>query len=59
VSEKSLENGANHGLLVLAMALPGASGSLVLERMQKKIAAATLTVYCRSREGKMEIPAGS
>jgi hypothetical protein len=40
VSEKSLRNGANHGLLVLAKALPGASGSLALERMQKKIAAA-------------------
>ena len=38
VSEKSLRNGANHGLLVLAKALPGASGSLALERMQKKIA---------------------
>jgi hypothetical protein len=40
VSEKSLRNGANHGLLVLAKALPGASGSSALERMQKKIAAA-------------------
>ncbi len=40
MSEKSLRNGANHGLLVLAKALPGASGSLALERMQKKIAAA-------------------
>jgi len=40
VSEKSLRNGANHGLLVLAKALPGASGPLALERMQKKIAAA-------------------
>ena len=40
VSEKSLRNGANHGLLVLAKALSGASGSLALERMQKKIAAA-------------------
>jgi hypothetical protein len=40
VSEKSLRNGANHGLLVLAKALPGASGFLALERMQKKIAAA-------------------
>jgi hypothetical protein len=39
VSEKSLQNGANHGLLVLAKTLPGASGSLALERMQKKIAA--------------------
>jgi hypothetical protein len=36
VSEKSLRNGANHGLLVLATALPGASGSLALERIQKK-----------------------
>ena len=34
------KNGANHGLSVLAKALPGASGSLALERMQKKIAAA-------------------
>jgi hypothetical protein len=42
VSEKSLRNGANHGLLVLAKALPGASGSLTLERMQKKIAAAAI-----------------
>ena len=39
VLEKSLRNGANHGLLVLAKALPGASGSLALERIQKKIAA--------------------
>jgi hypothetical protein len=39
--EKSPLNGANHGLLVLAKALPGASGSLALERMQKMIAAAT------------------
>ena len=40
MSEKSLQNEANHGLLALAKALPGASGSLALERMQKKIAAA-------------------
>jgi uncharacterized protein (DUF58 family) len=40
LSERSLRNGANHGLLVPAKALPGASGSLALERMQKKIAAA-------------------
>ena len=40
VSKKSLRNGANHGLLVLANAMPGASGSLALDRMQKKIAAA-------------------
>jgi hypothetical protein len=40
MSEKSLRNGANHGLLVLTKALPGASGSLALEQMQKKIAAA-------------------
>jgi len=40
VSEKSLRNGANHGLWVLAKTLPGASGSLALERMQKKVAAA-------------------
>ena len=39
-SEKSLRNGANYGFLVLARALPGASGSLALERMQRKIAAA-------------------
>jgi hypothetical protein len=36
VSEKSLQNGANHGLWVLAKALPGASGSLALKRMQKR-----------------------
>jgi hypothetical protein len=40
VSEKSLRNGENHGLLVLAKALPGASGSWALEGMQKRIAAA-------------------
>jgi hypothetical protein len=40
VSEKPLRNGANHGLLVLAKALPGAFGSLALERMPKNIAAA-------------------
>ena len=40
VSEQVLRNGENHDLLVLAKALPGASGSLALERMQKKIAAA-------------------
>lgn len=36
MSEKLLRNWANHGLLVLAKALPGASGSLALERMQKR-----------------------
>jgi hypothetical protein len=51
VSERSLRNGANHGLLVLAKALPGASGSLALERMQKKIAA-TATVSILSSPGK-------
>jgi hypothetical protein len=35
VSEKSLRNGANHGFLAWAEDLPGASGSLALERMQK------------------------
>jgi hypothetical protein len=40
VSEKSLRNGANHGLLVLAKDLPGAPDSLALGPMQKKIAAA-------------------
>jgi len=40
MSERVLRNGENHGLLVLAEALPGASGSLALEGMQKKIAAA-------------------
>jgi hypothetical protein len=40
MSEKSLRNGENHGLMVLAKALPGASGSLALEGMQKRIAAA-------------------
>ena len=42
VSEKSLRNGANHGFLVPAKALPSASGSLALERMQKKTAAAAI-----------------
>ena len=52
VSEKSLRNGANHGLLVLAKALPGASGFLALERMQKKIAAAAICgILARSRKG--------
>ena len=41
-SEKSLRNGENHGLLVLAKALPGASGSWALEGMQKRIAAAAI-----------------
>jgi hypothetical protein len=41
VSEKLLRNGTNHGLLVLAKTLPDASGSLALECMQNKIAAAT------------------
>jgi hypothetical protein len=40
VSEKSLRNGENHGLLVLAKTLPGASGSWALEGMQEMIAAA-------------------
>jgi hypothetical protein len=57
VPEKSLRNGANHGLLVLAKALPGASGSLALERMQKRSQQRQLAVYCRRRESKMEIPA--
>jgi hypothetical protein len=35
VIEKSLRDEANHGLLVLARALTGASGSFALERMQK------------------------
>jgi hypothetical protein len=53
VSEKSLRNGANHGLLVLAKALPGASGSLAMDRMQKKIAAAaTGAILGYSREAK-------
>jgi hypothetical protein len=42
LTEKSLRNGANHGFLVPAKALPGASGSLALERMRKKIAAAAI-----------------
>jgi hypothetical protein len=58
VSEKSLRNRANHGLLVLAKALPGASGSLALERMQKRSPAdANGGIVVRSRESKMEIPA--
>jgi len=57
VSEKSLRNRANHGLLVLAKALPGASGSLALERMQKRSPAdANGGIVVRSRESKMEIP---
>jgi hypothetical protein len=59
VFEKSLRNGANHGLLVLAKALPGASGSLALERMQKKIAAAATCSILSSTESKMEIPVKS
>ena len=39
VSEKVLRNGENHGRLVLAKALLGASSSLALEGMQKRIAA--------------------
>jgi hypothetical protein len=39
VSEKSFRNWANHDLLVLANTLRGTSGSLALERMQKRIAA--------------------
>ena len=42
VAEKSLRNGANHSLWVLAKAMPDASGSLAPERMQKKIAAAAI-----------------
>src|ERR1035438_7710209 len=56
VSEKSLRNGANHGLLVPAKALPVASGSLALERMQKRSQQRQLAVYCRRRKSKMEIP---
>ena len=40
VSVKWIPNQASHGFLVLAKALPGASGSLALERIQKEIAAA-------------------
>ena len=40
VSERSLRNGANDGLLAPAKALPGASASLPLERILKKIAEA-------------------
>jgi hypothetical protein len=58
VSEKSLRNGANHGLSVLAKALPGASGSLALERMQKKIAAAA-TGDILSPPGKQNGNSGS
>jgi hypothetical protein len=42
VSERSLQKGANYGFWVPAKALAGASGSLALERMQKKIAAAAI-----------------
>jgi hypothetical protein len=43
--------------LVLAKALPGASGSLALKRMQIKIASGGKgSILVRSREGKMEIP---
>jgi hypothetical protein len=40
VSEKWIRNQASRGFLVPAKALPGASGSLALERIQKMIAAA-------------------
>jgi hypothetical protein len=53
-------NGANHGLLVLAKTLPGASGSLALEGMQKTIAAAaTVGIFSSGPESKMEIPGES
>jgi len=57
VSERSLRIGANDGLLVAAKALPGASGSLPLERILKRSQKQQLAVYCRRWEGKMEIPA--
>jgi thiol-disulfide isomerase/thioredoxin len=50
-------NGANHGLLVLAKALPGASDTLVWNECRKRSQQRQLTVYCRRRESKMEIPA--
>jgi hypothetical protein len=53
VSEKSLRNGEHLGFIVTAKALPGASDSLALERMQKKVAAeATGGILVRSREAK-------
>ena len=58
MSEKSLRNGANHGLLVPANALPGASGSLALEGMQKRIAAAA-TGGILSSPGKQNGNSGS
>ena len=45
MSEKSLRNRANHGLLVLAKALPGASGALALERIRKRWCAEYLVIY--------------
>jgi hypothetical protein len=46
--------------LVLAKALPGVSGSLALEGMQKKIAAAaTGGIFSSGRKSKMEIPGES
>ena len=60
VSERVLRNGANHGLLILAKALPGASGSLALERMRKKVVSRALGgVFFRHRASKMEIPVES
>jgi hypothetical protein len=56
MSERSLRNGANHGLMVPTKALPGASGSLALERMRKRWQRRQLAVYCRRRECTMEIP---
>jgi hypothetical protein len=40
VPEKSLRNWVNHGSLVPAKAVSRTTGSLALERMQKKVAAA-------------------
>ena len=56
MSEQWIRNQARRSFLVLAKALPGASGSLALERMQTKIAAAATGGNCRRWESKMEIP---
>ena len=53
---------ATIGTLALVLSplfLPGASGSLALERMQKGSQLRQLAVYCHRWEGKIEIPAKS
>ena len=53
VSEKSLRNGASHGFLVPAKALPGTPGALGLKRIQKRSRAeANGGILIRSRKAK-------